>query len=108
MIKFIDQYIDFELVQTYYKGMKLKTVFKKRGDNMPLALASLGEVRTIVGFTGKDEIKKHLNNLGFIKGENVQILGENQSGMIVLVKDVRVAVNRALMTKIIVEQEEVA
>ena len=70
---------------------------------MPLALASLGEVRTIVGFTGKDEIKKHLNNLGFIKGENVQILGENQSGMIVLVKDVRVAVNRALMTKIIVE-----
>ncbi|MDA3731026.1 ferrous iron transport protein A [Niameybacter massiliensis] len=70
---------------------------------MPLALASLGEIRTIVGFIGKDEIRKHLNNLGFIKGEQVQILGENQSGMIVLVKDVRVALNKGLMSKIMVE-----
>lgn len=70
---------------------------------MPLALASLGEIRTIVGFVGKDEIRKHLNNLGFIKGEQVQILGENQSGMIVLVKDVRVALNKGLMSKIMVE-----
>lgn len=70
---------------------------------MPLALASLGEIRTIVGFVGKDEIRKHLNSLGFIKGEQVQILGENQSGMIVLVKDVRVALNKGLMSKIMVE-----
>lgn len=70
---------------------------------MPLALASLGEIRTIVGFIGKDEIRKHLNSLGFIKGEQVQILGENQSGMIVLVKDVRVALNKGLMSKIMVE-----
>ena len=70
---------------------------------MPLALASLGVIRTIVGFVGKDEIRKHLNNLGFIKGEQVQILGENQSGMIVLVKDVRVALNKGLMSKIMVE-----
>ena len=70
---------------------------------MPLALASLGEVKTILDFKGKDEMKKHLNNLGFVKGEKVQILGENQSGMIVLVKGVRVALNKGLMSKIIVE-----
>lgn len=70
---------------------------------MPLALASLGEVKTILDFKGKDEIKKHLNSLGFVKGEKVQILGENQSGMIVLIKGVRVALNKGLMSKIIVE-----
>lgn len=70
---------------------------------MPLALAALGEVKTILGFNGKKEIKKHLNDLGFVKGVKVQILGENQSGMIVLVKDVRVALNKGLMSKIIVE-----
>lgn len=70
---------------------------------MPLALAALGEVKTILDFKGKDEIKKHLNSLGFVKGEKVQILGENQSGMIVLIKGVRVALNKGLMSKIIVE-----
>ena len=70
---------------------------------MPLALAMPGEIKTILEFQGKDEMRKHLNNLGFIKGERVQILGENQSGMIVLIKGVRVALNKGLMTKIIVE-----
>lgn len=70
---------------------------------MPLALASFGEVRTILGFAGKEEMKKHLYDLGFVKGEKVQIIGENQSGMIVLVKGVRIALNRGLMSKIIVE-----
>ena len=70
---------------------------------MPLALAALGEVKTILELKGKDEMKKHLSSLGFVKGERVQILGENQSGMIVLVKGARVALNKGLMSKIIVE-----
>lgn len=53
---------------------------------MPLALATLGGVKTILDFKGKDEKKKHLNNLGFVKG-------------------VRVALNKGIMSKIIVKQE---
>lgn len=70
---------------------------------MPLALAGLGETKIITDFRGKEEVKKHLYNLGLVKGEAVQIVGENQSGIILLVKDVRIALNRALALKIMVK-----
>lgn len=69
---------------------------------MALAMMLLGETRTITGFNGKDDIKRHLQNLGFVKGEKVQVVGENQSGLILLVKGVRLAINRGLASSIIV------
>lgn len=69
---------------------------------MAVAMMLLGETRTITGFNGKDDIKRHLQNLGFVKGEKVQVVGENQSGLILLVKGVRLAINRGLASSIIV------
>lgn len=70
---------------------------------MPLAMALEGEIRTIKDFRGQDEMKRHLMDLGFIKGEKVRVIGENSSGMILMVKDVKIALNRGLASKIIVE-----
>lgn len=70
---------------------------------MPLALAVLGETKIISEFQGKEEIKRHLQDLGFMKGEKVEVLGENPSGMILRVKGVRIALNRGLASKIIVD-----
>lgn len=72
------------------------------GGDMAVAMMLLGETRTITGFNGKDDIKRHLQNLGFVKGEKVQVVGENQSGLILLVKGVRLAINRGLASSIIV------
>jgi ferrous iron transport protein A len=69
---------------------------------MSLAMVALGETKTIYDFTGKDEMKRHLQDLGFIKGENVKVIAENQSGIILLVKGVRIALGRGLASKIIV------
>ncbi|MEG0295224.1 MAG: ferrous iron transport protein A [Clostridium sp.] len=69
---------------------------------MALAMMSLGETRTISDFKGKDDMKRHLQNLGFIRGEKVQVVGENQSGLILVVKGVRLALNRGLAALIIV------
>ncbi|MCI8837430.1 MAG: ferrous iron transport protein A [Hungatella sp.] len=69
---------------------------------MPLAMAMKGETRIITGFRGKEEMKRHLKDLGFIKGEQVHVAGENAGGMICVVKGVRVALNRGLADKIIV------
>lgn len=69
---------------------------------MPLAMLQLGERRTITDFRGQEEMKRHLQDLGFIKGEQVEVLGENASGLILLVKGVRVALNRGLANKIMV------
>lgn len=69
---------------------------------MPLAMVTVGEEKTIVGFRGKDDVKKHLTDLGFIKGQPIKVLGSNTSGVILLVKGVRVALNKGLATKIVV------
>lgn len=69
---------------------------------MPLALAQLGERKIIDEFRGKDDMKRHLQDLGFIKGETVEIVGENQSGLILLVKGVKIALNKGLASKIMV------
>ncbi|SES73449.1 FeoA family protein [[Clostridium] polysaccharolyticum] len=69
---------------------------------MPLTMVTVGEEKTIVDYRGKEEVKKHLTNLGFLKGETVQVLGSNQSGLILLVKGVRIALNKGLATKIVV------
>lgn len=69
---------------------------------MSLALMDLGESRFIVDLVGKDDIKRHLQDLGFVKGESVKLLSQNDSGMILLVKGSRVAINKGLASKIMV------
>lgn len=70
---------------------------------MPLAMVMEGETRTICEFKGTEEMKRHLQDLGFTRGERVRVMGENQSGMILMVKGVKLALNRGLANRIIVE-----
>jgi ferrous iron transport protein A len=70
---------------------------------MPLAMVDLGESRVISAFRGKDDMKRHLQDLGLIKGETVKVVGDNQSGLILLVKGVKIALNRGLASMIMVE-----
>ena len=51
---------------------------------MSLSMVSLGESKTIKELVGKDSVKKHLQSLGFIPGEKVEIISENTSGIILL------------------------
>lgn len=70
--------------------------------HMALTMVGQGEIRTIQEFRAKEDIKRHLQDMGFIKGETVKVLSENSSGMILLVKGVRVALNKGLASKIMV------
>lgn len=69
---------------------------------MALAMVAIGETRMITGLRVKDEMKRHLQDLGFTKGERVQVVGENPSGLILLVKGARIALNRGLANQICV------
>lgn len=40
---------------------------------MPLTFAAVGEENTIVKIGGKPEVKKHLENLGFVVGGTVKV-----------------------------------
>lgn len=69
---------------------------------MPLSMMEQGESRRITDFRGQEEMKRHLQDLGFVKGEIVRVLGDNSGGMILMVKGVKVALNRRLASRIMV------
>lgn len=70
---------------------------------MALAMVNSGETRIIKEIHAKEAVKKHLQNLGFIAGAPIQVVGENLNGIILLVKGAKVALNRGLASQIIVE-----
>ena len=69
---------------------------------MPLTLAQIGEKNTIVKVGGNPELKKHLENLGFVVGGNVKVISELGGNVIVNVKEARVAVSKEMAQKIMV------
>mgnify|MGYP002281951004 CR=1 FL=1 len=69
---------------------------------MPLTLASIGEENIIKKIGGKPEVKKHLENLGFVVGGTVTVITEIAGNIIVNVKESRVAVSREMAQKIMI------
>ena len=70
---------------------------------MSLAMVMPGEIKEICELRGKDDVKRRLRDLGFIKGEKVEVVGESQGGLIIMVKGVKIALNRGLASLITVE-----
>lgn len=69
---------------------------------MPLALAEIGEENTIKKIGGSPEVKKHLENLGFVAGGSVTVITVLGGSMIVNVKETRVAISEEMARKIMV------
>ena len=69
---------------------------------MPLSMAKSGEVNYIKKITGKDEIRLHLAELGFVVGECVTVVAEIGGNMILNIKGSRVALGKSMAGRIIV------
>ena len=67
---------------------------------MPLALADVGENNIVKKIGGKPEVKKHLENLGFVVGGDVTIISRIGGNIIVNVKEARIAISEELAQKI--------
>ena len=76
---------------------------QKEGETMmPLAFADPGTELVIKRVGGKPEMKKHLEDLGFVTGGRVTIVSEMAGNLIVNVKETRIAVSREMAQKILV------
>jgi ferrous iron transport protein A len=69
---------------------------------MPLNFATVGEENIIKKIGGKPEVKKHLENLGFVAGGRVTVINTIGGNLIVNVKEARVAVSKEMAQKIMV------
>ena len=69
---------------------------------MPLTMAKAGETVTIRKITGKDEVRLHLAELGFVVDSQVTIVNEIAGNLIVQVKESRLALDKTMANRIMV------
>ncbi len=67
---------------------------------MPLAMAQPGETVTIRKITGKDEVRQHLAELGFVVDTQVTVVSRIAGNLILQVRDSRVALDRTMANRI--------
>lgn len=69
---------------------------------MPLTLAAVGEENIIKRIWGKQEVKAHLENLGFVVGGAVTVINTIGGNVIVNVKESRIAISKEMAQRIMI------
>ncbi len=69
---------------------------------MPLSMASVGEQFLVKKVSGKEDVRRFLEKLGFVPGAEVSLVSEICGNVIVQIKDSRVAISKEMAQKIIV------
>ena len=69
---------------------------------MPLTLAEIGEENRIKKIGGRQEVKAHLENLGFVVDGAVTVINTIGGNVIVNVKESRIAVSKEMAQKIMI------
>ena len=69
---------------------------------MPLTMSKAGDTVTIQKITGKDEVRLHLAELGFVVDSEVTVVNEIAGNLIIQVKESRIALDKTLAMRIIV------
>ena len=69
---------------------------------MPLSLADAGKENLILKVGGNPEVKKHLEDLGFVAGGTATLISSMGGNVIVKVKESRVAISEEMAKKIMI------
>ena len=67
---------------------------------MPLTMARAGETVVIRRVTGKDEVRQHLAELGFVADGQVTVVSALAGSLILQVKGSRVALDKGMASRI--------
>ena len=69
---------------------------------MPLTMAKTGDTVTIRKITGRDEVRQHLAELGFVVDSDVTVVSEIAGNLILQVKDSRIALDMTMANRIMI------
>ena len=70
---------------------------------MPLTMIRPGEAGTIQRVSGQSDTRRHLAEMGFVEGERITVVTAFSGNLILQVKGSRVALDRSMAGKILVE-----
>ncbi len=69
---------------------------------IPLTMARTGETATIRKISGRDEVRQHLAELGFVVGGDVTVVNEIAGNLILQVKESRIALGKGMANRIMI------
>lgn len=69
---------------------------------MPLTMARVGEPVTIRKITGRDDVRQHLAELGFVVGQDILVVTDLGGNLIVQVRSSRVALDKAMANRVLI------
>ena len=69
---------------------------------MPVTMAQIGETLVIRKITGKDDVRQHLAELGFVVGTSIMVVSSISGNLIIQVRNSRVALDREMANRIII------
>lgn len=76
---------------------------RKKGNNLlPITMGKIGESYTIRKITGRDDVRQHLAELGFVLDTRVVIVSQLSGNLILQVRDSRVALDKTMANHILV------
>ena len=65
-------------------------------------MAKTGETVVIRKITGKDEVRQHLAELGFVVDSTITVVSEIAGNLILQVKDSRIALDKTMAMRIMI------
>ena len=69
---------------------------------LPLTFVKTGDIVKIMKVSGKDDTKRHLNDLGFVEGAVLTVISSHNGDVILNVKDSRLALTREVADKVMI------
>lgn len=70
---------------------------------IPITMVKVGETGSIKNILGNDEVRRHLEHLGFVLGQDITVVAEISGDLILHVKDARIALNKSMAKRIMVQ-----
>lgn len=68
----------------------------------PLTMAKAGETVMIRKISGRDEVRQHLAELGFVADSAAMVVSEIAGNLIVQVKDSRIALDKTMTNRVLI------
>ncbi len=65
-------------------------------------MANVGDVNIIKQINGRDDVRQHLAELGFVPGAEVSVVSELGGNLILSVKESRIALDKTMAMRIMV------
>lgn len=73
----------------------------RSGAQLPLSMVSEGDTVSVARVRGKQELRQHLAEMGFVQGASVQVVSRVSGDIVVKVKGATFALNRDIAMRIV-------